>query len=166
MNTIIPFKGKVKYPVTMDAGVWIFDDRRIDLNTYFDQEDQQTEETEEDYTKKVSKYWEREIREGAVSPPTIKTEKKFEKEKLLTGTFGIKLTPFLKNAEPEKDATTLVIETAEGEEAVPLEKAYDLILCFSKNGKPLREDGPVHIYFGDGSNKQNPIKHVRALRVE
>ncbi|NNU94980.1 peptidyl-prolyl cis-trans isomerase, partial [Geobacillus sp. NFOSA3] len=32
MNTIIPFKGKVKYPVTMDAGVWIFDDRRIDLN--------------------------------------------------------------------------------------------------------------------------------------
>ncbi|MEK4221023.1 peptidyl-prolyl cis-trans isomerase [Bacillus smithii] len=166
MNTIIPFKGKVKYPVTMDAGVWIFDDRRIDLNTYFDQEDQQTEETEEDYTKKVSKYWEREIREGAVSPPTIKTEKKFEKEKLLTGTFGIKLAPFLKNAEPEKDATTLVIETAEGEEAVPLEKAYDLILCFSKNGKPLREDGPVHIYFGDGSNKQNPIKHVRALRVE
>lgn len=166
MNTIIPFKGKVKYPVTMDAGVWIFDDRRIDLNTYFDQEDQQTEETEEDYTKKMSKYWEREIREGAVSPPTIKTEKKFEKEKLLTGTFGIKLTPFLKNAEPEKDATTLVIETAEGEEAVPLEKAYDLILCFSKNGKPLREDGPVHIYFGDGSNKQNPIKHVRALRVE
>lgn len=166
MNTIIPFKGKVKYPVTMDAGVWIFDDRRIDLNTYFDQEDQQTEETEEDYTKKVSKYWEREIREGAVSPPTIKTEKKFEKEKLLTGTFGIKLAPFLKNAEPEKDATTLVIETAEGEEAVPLEKAYDLILCFSKNGKPLWEDGPVHIYFGDGSNKQNPIKHVRALRVE
>ncbi|AKP46720.1 MULTISPECIES: hypothetical protein [Bacillus] len=166
MNTIIPFKGKVKYPVTMDAGVWIFDDRRIDLNTYFDQEDQQTEETEEDYTKKVSKYWEREIREGAVSPPTIKTEKKFEKEKLLTGTFGIKLAPFLKNAEPEKDATTLVIETAEGEEAVPLEKAYDLILCFSKNGKPLREDGPVHIYFGDGSNKKNPIKHVRALRVE
>jgi len=166
MNTIIPFKGKVKYPVTMDAGVWIFDDRRIDLNTYFDQEDQQTEETEEDYTKKVSKYWEREIREGAVSPPTIKTEKKFEKEKLLTGTFGIKLAPFLKNAEPEKDATTLVIETAEGEEAVPLEKAYDLILCFSKNGKPLREDGPVHIYYGDGSNKKNPIKHVRALRVE
>ncbi|MED0660090.1 peptidyl-prolyl cis-trans isomerase [Bacillus smithii] len=166
MNTIIPFKGKVKYPVTMDAGVWIFDDRRIDLNTYFDQEDQQTEETEEDYTKKVSKYWEREIREGAVSPPTIKTEKKFEKEKLLTGTFGIKLAPFLKNAEPEKDATTLVIETTEGEEAVPLEKAYDLILCFSKNGKPLREDGPVHIYFGDGSNKKNPIKHVRALRVE
>jgi hypothetical protein len=166
MNTIIPFKGKVKYPVTLDAGVWIFDDRRIDLNTYFDQDGQQIEETEEDYTKKVSKYWEREIREGAVSPPTIKTEKKFEKEKLLTGTFGIKLAPFLKNAEPEEGASTLIIETAEGEEAVPLEKAYDLILCFSKNGKPLREDGPVHVYFGDGSNKQNPIKHVRALRVE
>ncbi|EHL77043.1 hypothetical protein HMPREF1015_00702 [Bacillus smithii 7_3_47FAA] len=80
MNTIIPFKGKVKYPVTMDAGVWIFDDRRIDLNTYFDQEDQQTEETEEDYTKKVSKYWEREIREGAVSPPTIKTEKNLKRK--------------------------------------------------------------------------------------
>ena len=33
-----------------------------------------------------------------------------------------------------------------------------MILCFSNNGKPLKEDGPVHVYFGDGSNKQNPIK--------
>lgn len=37
---------------------------------------------------------ERQIREGAVSPPTLKSEKKYEKEKLLDGTFGIKLEPF------------------------------------------------------------------------
>ena len=38
MSTIMPFKGKVKFPITLDAGVWIFDDRRIDLNTYFTEE--------------------------------------------------------------------------------------------------------------------------------
>ncbi|MDI5788169.1 hypothetical protein PO124_06075 [Bacillus licheniformis] len=36
---------------------------------------------------------ERQIREGAVSPPTLKSEKSM-KGKLLDGTFGIKLEPF------------------------------------------------------------------------
>ena len=35
MESIIPIKGKVKYKLTLDPSVWIFDDRRIDLKTYF-----------------------------------------------------------------------------------------------------------------------------------
>ena len=108
MEKIILFSGKVKYPITLDPGVWIFDDRRVDLTTYFNKEEEKKDELEE-YTKEISKHWDREIMEGAIFPPTLKTEKKFEKEKVLTGTFGIPFKPFLKNAEPESHASTVII---------------------------------------------------------
>jgi hypothetical protein len=155
----------VKYPITVDAGVWIFDDRRIDLNTYFHEEKEEIDELEE-YTKEVSKHWDREIMEGAIFPPTLKSEKKFEKEKLLTGTFGMPFKPFLKNAEPSEDAKDLIIETKDGEVEVPLTVAYDLIFKFSDNGKPLKEDGPIHIFYKDGSNQNNPIKNVTRFIVK
>ncbi|MFD1705754.1 peptidyl-prolyl cis-trans isomerase [Siminovitchia sediminis] len=164
MNTIMPIKGKVKYPITLDAGTWIFDDRRIDLNTYFEK-DQGEGDTEEEFTV-ASKHWDRAIKEGAVSPPTLKTERKFEKVKVLTGSFGIILKPFLENAEPEEDASVLVIETAADEVSMPIDEGKELILAFSKDGKPLLEDGPVHVLYPDGSNKENPIKHVKGFRVE
>lgn len=164
MKTIIPIKGKVKFPITLDAGVWIFDDRRIDLNTYFT-ENTHVEEAEEEFTV-VSKHWDRVIKEGAVAPPTLKSERQFEKVKILTGTFGIILEPFLKNAEPSEDASVLIIETADSEVSLPIIEGYQLILAFSKDGKPLREDGPVHIIYSDGSNLENPIKNVTAFRVE
>ena len=41
----------------------------------------------------------------------VKTEKKYVKEILLTGTFGIPFEPFLKNAEPLEEAKTVVIES-------------------------------------------------------
>lgn len=163
MDTILPIKGKVKFPITLDAGVWIFDDRKIDLNTYFSEDHK--EDDEEEFTV-ASKHWDRVIKEGNVSPPTLKSERQFEKTKLLTGTFGISLKPFLENAEPEKDASTFVIETDSKDISYPLENAYDFILAFSKDGKPLREDGPVHVLHSDGSNRNNPIKFVKGFRVE
>lgn len=166
METIIALSGKVKYSITLDPGVWIFDDRKVDLLTYFESEKKENNELEE-YTKAVSKHWDREIMEGAVYPPTLKTEKRFEKEKVLTGTFGIPLKPFIQNAEPDKDATTfIIVSEEEGEIQLPLHKAEEVILGFSINGKPLREDGPVHVYFGDGSNKNNPIKNVKAFKIQ
>jgi hypothetical protein len=165
MAEIFLLTGNVKYPITVDAGVWIFDDRRIDLDTYFHEEQQEIDELEE-YTKAVSKHWDREITEGATYPPTLKSEKRFEKEKVLTGTFGIAFKPFLKNAEPGEDAKLLIIQTIDGEIEVPLSVAYDLIFQFSDNGKPLKEDGPIHILYKDGSNRNNPIKNVTALIVK
>lgn len=166
METIIPIKGKVKYKITLDPGVWIFDDRKVDLNTYFS-EDQERGNALEEYTKSISKHWDREIMEGAVYPPTLKTEVKFEKEKVLTGTFGIPLKPFLVNAEPEQTAKNVVIEYGENDQvSLSLEKASGLILGFSKDGKPLKEDGPLHVYYQDGSNKENPIKNVTGFTIE
>ncbi|MBY6050504.1 peptidyl-prolyl cis-trans isomerase [Cytobacillus firmus] len=165
MENIIAFKGNVKYQITLDPGVWIFDDRRVDLTTYFMHENIRKNELEE-YTKAVSKHWDREIMEGAVFPPTLKTEKKFEKEKVLTGTFGIPFKPFLMNAEPDESAEIVVIESEDGETSLTLSEAEELILGFSKDGKPLKEDGPVHAYLGDGSNYNSPIRRVKAFRVE
>ncbi|RHW36545.1 peptidyl-prolyl cis-trans isomerase [Neobacillus notoginsengisoli] len=162
MDGIIQVTGKVKYPITIDPSVWIFDDRRIDLDTYFDVY-KRKDNSLADYTKSVSKQWDKEITEGAQIPETGK--KKFEKQKVLEGTFGMKLGPFLHNSEPDEDAEYLLI-LADGQEyRIPLEESYGLIACFSKKGKPLRGDGPIHLYFSDGSNKENPIKKVASFKV-
>lgn len=165
MENIIIISGKVKYSITLDPGVWIFDDRRVDLTTFFRANFESSNSLDE-YTKAVSKHWDREIMEGAIYPPTLKSEKKFEKEKVLTGTFGIPLKPFLLNSEPASDAHTFVIESSEGNFEYPLETAYDFILGFSNKGKPLTLDGPVHVYFSDGSNQQSPIKNVKGFIIK
>jgi len=165
LENIIPITGKINYQITLDPGVWIFDDRKVDLDTYF-QETKATENELEKYTKSVSKHWDREIMEGAVFPPTLKTERKFEKQKLMEGNFGIVFEPFIKNAEPQDEATSLVIKHKDGELELSLEEAAKLILGFSKNGKPLTEDGPVYIYYGDGSNQQDPIKGVKEFHIK
>lgn len=166
MEKIIPFKGKVVFPITLDPSVWIFDDRRMDLDSYFTKPNQPEVDPNEEYTKSVSKFWEKEIREGAILPPTIQSEKKYEKEKVLTGSFGIPLAPFLKNAEPADDASRLVIETKNGDHSFSIENADSLIMAFSNKGKPFLEDGPVHILLKDGSNLNHPIAHVTAIRID
>jgi hypothetical protein len=160
MEHIILIQGQVKHPITIDPSVWIFDDRKVDLNTYFSGEHKKVNEIEE-YTKSVSKHWDREMTEGAIYPPINRSLKKYEKEKALTGTFAMPLKPFLQNAEPLNEASTFIIETSSGESfSFPLQEAFEAILGFSKDGKPLIEDGPVHYYFGDGSNVEKPIKNV------
>lgn len=165
MGNIIQIKGRVKYSITLDPSVWIFDDRKIDLNTYFELASEEQPDELSEYKKNISKQWDREIIEGATIPKVNPSKRKFEKEKLLTGSFGIPMKPFLKNAEPDKEAHSLIILTNDQEVEIPLEEAYNLIFGFSINGKPLTHDGPVHIYYGDGSNKNSPIKNVNGLSV-
>ncbi|MCM3768542.1 peptidyl-prolyl cis-trans isomerase [Neobacillus niacini] len=165
MENIMKLSGKVKYPLTLDPSVWIFDDRRIDLTTYFSTNKQATN-ADEEYTKAVSKHWDREIMEGAVFPPTLKTERIYEKQKMMTGTFGIPFKPFLKNSEPDSDASILMIHTNDNDYEVSLSEASELIFAFSDQGKQLTADGPVHVYFGDGSNRENPIKNVKGFTVK
>ncbi|MDN3014897.1 peptidyl-prolyl cis-trans isomerase [Paenibacillus sp. BSR1-1] len=165
MENIMMITGKVKYTITLDPGVWIFDDRRVDLTTYFSKEKENVNAMEE-YTKAVSKHWDREITEGAIYPPTLKTEKNFEKVKVMNGTFGIPFKPFLKNAEPTDDASTLVVQCSNKDYEFPLDEAYELILGFSNNGKPLSLDGPVHVYMGNGSNQEKPIKNVTGFKLK
>ncbi|WP_285766478.1 peptidyl-prolyl cis-trans isomerase [Peribacillus sp. SI8-4] len=166
MEPIVFINGKVKYPITLDPGVWIFDDRKIEIDTYFHAEREETNELEE-YTIAASKHWQKEIQEGATMPPTLKTERKFEKQRLMEGTFGIPFEPFLKNAEPKNGVTEVIVTTADKELTFPLEAALQFFLGFSKNGKPLKvaEGGPLEIYFGDATNLDDPIKNVRSFTL-
>ncbi|TWT28067.1 peptidyl-prolyl cis-trans isomerase [Planomicrobium sp. CPCC 101110] len=168
MEFIIPFKGEVKYKITIDPTVWIFDDRKLDLNTYFVETRVERDELEE-YKRGMGEHWSREIMEGATVPPTLNSEKTYnrkEKNEMMAGTFGMAFKPFLENAEPSEQASTVVIETANGEQSFSIEEAKKLIFKFSQDGKPLKEDGPVHVLLPDGSNQQNPITDVTAIRVE
>ncbi|APH05391.1 molybdopterin-dependent oxidoreductase [Bacillus weihaiensis] len=164
MESIIMVTGKIKYQITLDPGVWIFDDRKVDLTSYFDQEVEKEDELEE-YTKAVSKHWEREIREGAIYPPTLKTERTYERQRILNGTFGIPLRPFLENAEMSEDAQAVKFISKDSVETLPISEALEVIVGFSLNGKPLKEDGPIHVYYGNGSNVLNPIKHITKIEI-
>ena len=135
MEFILPLNGKTKFSLTLDPTVWIFDDRKVDLTTYF-AEARNAEDEDEKYLDAVGKHWSREIMEGAVYPPTLKTERKFDRKGMQTGTFGMVLAPFIKNAEPADE------------------------------GKPLKDGGPVHVLLADGSNVDNPITHVTAIRIQ
>ncbi|EEL86557.1 hypothetical protein CN941_08840 [Bacillus cereus] len=164
MSEILFINGKVRFPITIDPTVWIFDDRKLDLTTYFDETREESSELET-YLKHTSEHWDREIRDGAAFPPIQQSVKKYKKEQLINGTFGIPLQPFLKNAEILEGATQVEIETTDNSITLPLETANQAILGFSKEGKPLREDGPVHLYFHDGSNRQNPIRNIRKFTI-
>lgn len=166
MTSIIPIKGAITYSITLDPTVWIFDDRRVDLKTYFITE-KPVDDSEEKYLRDVGAHWSREIMEGAVFPPTLKTERKFDRKGMQTGTFGMELAPFIKNAEPAAEATTVVFECANGEEhTFSIEEAKTLLFKFSEDGKPITKGGPVHLLLSDGSNVDNPITEVTAIRIQ
>ncbi|WP_053366066.1 hypothetical protein [Bacillus sp. FJAT-27245] len=164
MDGIIQVTGKVKYPITIDPGVWIFDERRVDLDTFFENANESASELET-YTKSASQQWDKEITEGAQLPPDP-GKKVYEKQKVLTGSFGMPIGPFLENSEPTGEANTLIVQADGKEYSFPLTEAYSLIAAFSNKGKPLLEDGPIHLYMEDGSNRDNPIKNVTGFIIK
>ncbi|MGO4887927.1 peptidyl-prolyl cis-trans isomerase [Anaerobacillus sp. MEB173] len=165
MDHIILIKGKVEHTITLDPGVWIFDDRKVDLDTIFTKQEEGEDELTK-YKKEVSAHWDRELLEGAI-PPSASETKKTKKEVILTSSFGIPLKPFLENAGVFSDATSMIIETKHGNTIeVSLQVAKEMILGFSNQGKPLLEDGPVHVYFGDGSNQTDPITHISSFIIK
>ncbi|WP_018921407.1 hypothetical protein [Salsuginibacillus kocurii] len=165
MEFIVFIHGDVKHTITIDPTVWIFDERKVDLTTYF-QEDRKDAAQEEEIAS-VAKRWEKERTEGSNMPEKHKTnEIRSKKEALLEGSFGIEFTPFLENSEPSTNASSLIIETEHSEHKLSLDEGSRLIIGFSSEGKPLYETGPVHAYYGDGSNQSNPITHVKGFRIE
>lgn len=166
MESIIQIKGKVNFSITLDPTIWIFDDRKVDLDTYFTAEHIEVN-ADDAYVEGASKFWSREIMEGASFPPTLKSEKKFDRQHMKTGTFGISLKPFIENAEPTADATQITFSDATGKDYVySIEDAKKMLFQFSFEGKILAEDGPVYLLNADGSNLQAPYKNIIGIKVD
>ena len=166
MNEILQVKGNVKFPIYLDPGTWIFDDRKFDLDTWHPENNQTGNQEQESYLKQVSSQWDKEIIEGA-SPPPRKPAKKTKKQELTETSYGILLKPFFLNTEPDSNSETVLIHTEEQDFAYPLEEALQLVAGFSIKGKPINADlgGPIHIYHGDGSNRHAPIKNVTGFTI-
>jgi hypothetical protein len=95
-------------------------------------------------------------------------ERRFPLEERLPGVEGlaVELGTFLKNAEPDLDATHVIVHRRDGEHVtLTIEEARTALMCFAKNGKPIREKGPALLYLADGSNKDHPIDSIRELEV-
>lgn len=158
---IVRITGNVSYPVTMDPGVWIFDDRRVHLDAVFSAPEEAKVISD---AEKMAKAWNRQ-RQGS-NPQTNQNIVHVDKRDLTEHSLGIHLLPFLQNASPNEDASTVTVRTAEGEKIeLDMDTASSAILGFSHKGKALKEDGPVHLYFADGSNKDHPIRQVVELIV-
>ncbi|WEG11711.1 peptidyl-prolyl cis-trans isomerase [Pullulanibacillus sp. KACC 23026] len=138
MSTIVPITGRVQFQIVLDPSSWIFDHRKIELNDYL---------TETITIQDVLGH-NRDERAGAAMPRMIETGVKYEKDKWLTDSFVIPIAPFLSNAEPLEDASLVHLLSEDGEEitTLPITVFKEGVFCFSKNGKILKEEGPLQFY--------------------
>jgi hypothetical protein len=167
MKDILQVKGNVKFPIYLDPGTWIFDDRKFDLDTWHPEIKKEENQAQETYLKQVSSQWDKEIIEGA-SPPPSEPVKKTKKQQLTENSFGIVLKPFFLNTEPNSNSTTVIVHTEESDFTYSLEEALQMVAGFSIKGRPIKADegGPIHLYHGDGSNRQAPIKNVTGFTIQ
>lgn len=161
---IIQLKGKVTYPITLDASVWIFDDRKIILEEAFTEKEVVQEE---DPLKKADEMFNQEIYfQTKIKPPVNKSINRYEKEKILENSFVMPLEDFINNAEVKPEAKRALLKTDGDDIVITVEQLTDAYLLFAVDGKPLKEEGPVHLYFRDGSNKEAPIKNIKQIIIE
>ena len=100
MSDIIQFSGDIEYKITLDPSVWIFDDRKIELDKAFDIMGDCKLDDLESYTKKISKQWDKERSQRASFPPVNRSVQRMDKDKVLTETYVMPIQPFINNAEP------------------------------------------------------------------
>ncbi|WP_088043936.1 hypothetical protein [Bacillus sp. EAC] len=160
MSDVFLISGEVDFPLTIDPSVWIFDERKIELENLFN-DDKVKEDANEKYTKAVSKHWDREITEGSKvdnSQPFAAQKKQWLKE-----SYAMPFSYFIENSKPRNRNQNVTIETENSTIVLPFETVFESFLAFSNKGKMITEGGPVHLYFNDGSNKDTPITSIRKI---
>ncbi len=162
---IIQLTGNVQHPITLDPTVWIFDDRKVSFEEAFTPASEQ-ENQEEDDIRKASKMWDREVYQQKLNPPINRSISAFEKKEILDGTYVMPIHHFLGNAQLNNNASTVTLETNNGSHSITVDQLNNAQFLFAVDGKPVKEDGPVHVYFGDGSNQSEPITGLQKIVVE
>lgn len=149
---IIQIKGKVKYPITLDPSVWIFDDRKIKLEEAFT-----SSATNEDVIESNSKL---------NKPPVNHSIQKFNKKELLKHSYLMPIKEFIENAETNENVSEAILRTNDNEYTISINTLLESYLLFSIDGKQIRENGPAYLYFGDGSNQDEPIKGIQVIEIK
>lgn len=160
---IIQLAGKVKFPITLDSSVWIFDDRKVIFTDAFSKNNQTEQDQKEADANKYNEMYSLEVYQQKIKPPVNQNLTRVEKEEILTNTYVMPIKPFIKNAEVESDASFAVVHTDQGDIDVPVEEFINSLFLFAVEGKPVQEKGPVHLYFADGSNMDTPIKGFKKI---
>lgn len=161
---IIQIKGNIKFPITLDPSVWIFDDRKILLEQLFTKRETEAEKEE---AQKTAEMFDQELYFNTrIKPPVNNSIKRFDREKALTESFVMPLETFIETVEPNEDATSARLITDADDIVITLEQLTHAFARFSNEGKQLREDGPIHLYFGDGSNAEEPFKGIKQIVIE
>lgn len=152
---LLQISGKVQFTITLDSSAWIFDDRKLHLDTLVS--------TNDEISFNDSKEWNRQIIEGDTLPPTLKTEKQFKstKQELLEGTFVMNLYPFLEYAEPK--TFTYQITHKDGVTELPYKDRYNHYAQFSKEGKRLYKDGMIDLLIIENNLLLEKFEHVTKI---
>ncbi|MCS1350140.1 hypothetical protein [Mechercharimyces sp. CAU 1602] len=78
---------------------------------------------------------------------------------------GMALQPFLAHAEPSPDCSQVVCHRESGEPiTVTLDEMYGAVLCFTRDGKPIRPHGPAILYLMSGTYAAQPIDAVTKMQ--
>ncbi|MFC4404703.1 hypothetical protein [Gracilibacillus xinjiangensis] len=152
---IIQIKGKVKYPITLDPSVWIFDDRKILLKDAFNSN--KIEGISEEFSGQDS---------NRVKPQVHNSIKKFNKNELLNNSYVMPIYDFIKNAEVNESASKATLKTDQDTFDISLDQLLKGLLQFAIDGKQIVKDGPAYFYFSDGSNKDKPIKNIKEIYID
>lgn len=158
---IVQITGNIKYPITLDPTVWIFDDRKVILEEAFS-----NKQNDEKDSLKMADRWSQEIYHAKIRPPVNKSINRFEREKILKNSYVMPIKEFLSHAEIYSSANNAVLKTINGDISISLSDLQASFLLFANKGQPLKGDGPVHMYFGDGSNIDSPIKGVQEIKIK
>ena len=151
---IFPLDGAVRHPLTIDPTVWIFDERKRNVEEL----DKTVENDSEAYYAKMGKAWDEGLAQGSKIDHN-KPMSRADKDAALRDSFAMPLAPFLQNTEPEENATHVRFY-GDTVLTLPLDEVSSVYLQFSQNGKVL-SDGPVYVLY-DHQVIRN-VKHITVL---
>jgi len=160
---IVPIVGNVTNSITLDPTVWIFDERKVLLEEAFNEEKQEKESEDEDTVKAASERFSRAINPNSNDNKGIN---KKDGEEILKNSYVMPIHHFLGHAGIKDDASNVILMSNGEEVSITLSQLENCYLLFAKDGKALKEDGPVHLYFKDGSNKEQPIKNINKIIIQ
>lgn len=160
---IVPIKGNVTYPITLDPTVWIFDDRKVLLDQAFSSNPDVA--TKEEPYEKTERIWNQEVYQQKIKPPVNRSIKRFERDQILKSSYVMPINDFIDHAKIKPEAKEAILVTKETHHTIPVESLIDSYLLFAIEGKPLKDDGPVHLFYKDGSNRNQPITGVQEIII-